>query len=161
MTALPSLPEDWVWSVVDELAEQHTSLAALRDALPAALGAHATAHDDAIARNLRDLLPETVALPHGRRLRVHYEADRPPWVESRLQDFFGLTDGPSVGKGRVPLVLHLLAPSGRPVQVTTDLAGFWDRHYPALRRELARVYPKHAWPEDPRTASPPAPGRLR
>ena len=58
------------------------------------------------------------------------------------------------------VVLHLLAPNGRPQQVTTDLAGFWDRHYPALRRELARRYPRHAWPEDPRTAAPP-PARRR
>ena len=67
--------------------------------------------------------------------------------------------GPSVAGGRVPLVLHLLAPNQRAVQVTTDLAGFWDRHYPALRRELMRRYPRHAWPEDPRTATPPAPRR--
>ena len=65
--------------------------------------------------------------------------------------------GPAVAGGRVPLVLHLLAPNQRAVQVTTDLAGFWDRHYPAIRRELMRRYPRHAWPEDPRTATPPAP----
>jgi ATP-dependent helicase HrpB len=78
-------------------------------------------------------------------------------VESRLQDFFGAVRGPVLGAGRVPLVLHLLAPNLRAVQVTTDLAGFWDRHYPALRRELMRRYPRHAWPEDPRTARPPEP----
>ena len=61
--------------------------------------------------------------------------------------------------GRAPLVLHLLAPNQRAVQVTTDLAGFWDRHYPAIRRELMRRYPRHSWPEDPRTAQPPAPRR--
>jgi ATP-dependent helicase HrpB len=57
------------------------------------------------------------------------------------------------------VVLHLLAPNGRAEQVTTDLAGFWDRHYPDLRRSLMRRYPRHAWPEDPHTASPPAPRR--
>jgi ATP-dependent helicase HrpB len=107
---------------------------------------------------LERLAPERVTLGGGRTVRVNYEGgEKPPWVESRLQDFFGATRGPSVGGGRVPLVLHLLAPNQRAVQVTTDLEGFWDRHYPALRRELMRRYPRHAWPEDPRTARPPEP----
>jgi ATP-dependent helicase HrpB len=105
--------------------------------------------------DMERLAPDAIALPAGRRLRVHYEADRPPWVESRLQDFFGLQEGPKLGDQ--PLVLHLLAPNQRAVQVTTDLAGFWQRHYPELRRQLMRRYPRHAWPEDPRTARPPSP----
>ena len=103
------------------------------------------------------LAPERITLPGGRGVRVEYEAGKPPWIESRLQDFFGLAQGPSVAGGAVPLTLHLLAPNQRAVQVTTDLAGFWERHYPALRRELGRRYPRHAWPEDPRHATPPAP----
>ena len=107
---------------------------------------------------LERLAPERVTLGNGRSVRVNYEAgEKPPWVESRLQDFFGSVRGPAVAAGRVPLVLHLLAPNMRAVQVTTDLAGFWERHYPALRRELMRRYPRHAWPEDPRTARPPEP----
>jgi ATP-dependent helicase HrpB len=98
---------------------------------------------------LERLAPERVTLKGGRSLAVHYEADRPPWVESRLQDFFGMAKGPAVADGAVPLVLHLLAPSKRPVQVTTDLAGFWTNHYPQVRRELMRKYPKHKWPENP------------
>ncbi|ABC80562.1 ATP-dependent helicase HrpB [Anaeromyxobacter dehalogenans] len=108
---------------------------------------------------LERLAPERVTLPGGRTVRIHYEPGKPPWIESRLQDFFGLAQGPAAAGGRVPLVLHLLAPNQRAVQVTTDLAGFWDRHYPAIRRELSRRYPRHAWPEDPRTAAPPAPRR--
>jgi ATP-dependent helicase HrpB len=97
-----------------------------------------------------------VVLPGGRSVVVRYEGgDKPPWIESRLQDFFGMADGPRLAQGRVPLVLHLLAPNGRAQQVTTDLAGFWARHYPALRRELGRRYPRHAWPEDPLHAAPP------
>jgi ATP-dependent helicase HrpB len=61
----------------------------------------------------------------------------------------------------VPVVLHLLAPNQRAVQVTQDLSGFWSRHYPAIRRELMRRYPRHAWPEDPLRAAPPAPGPRR
>lgn len=101
--------------------------------------------------------PERITLPGGRQVKVNYEPGRPPWIESRLQDFFGMTKGPAIGKA--PLVLHLLAPNMRAVQVTTDLAGFWERHYPAIRKELMRQYPKHAWPEDPKTAQPPAPRR--
>lgn len=93
--------------------------------------------------------PERVALARGRQARVHYERGQTPWVASRLQDFFGMREGPSIACGRVPLVLHLLAPNQRPVQVTKDLAGFWERHYPSVRRELSRRYPRHAWPDDP------------
>jgi ATP-dependent helicase HrpB len=106
-------------------------------------------------QRLERLAPDHVVLPGGRRLRVSYEENKPPWVASRLQDFFGSSDGPCVGDGRVPVVLHLLAPSQRPVQVTSDLGGFWRNHYPAIRRELMRRYPKHAWPEDPLGAAPP------
>ncbi len=98
------------------------------------------------------LTPDHVMLPQGRKLEVHYERGKPPWVESRLQDFFGLKDGPRIG-GK-PVVLHLLAPNKRAVQVTTDLAGFWTKHYPEVRRELSRRYPRHSWPDDPRNAEP-------
>jgi ATP-dependent helicase HrpB len=68
-----------------------------------------------------------------------------------------MTRGPALCKGRLPLTLHLLAPNYRAVQVTTDLDGFWERHYSGIRRELCRRYPRHSWPEDGRTATPPAP----
>ncbi|HEX9050610.1 MAG TPA: ATP-dependent helicase C-terminal domain-containing protein [Anaeromyxobacter sp.] len=140
-----------------ELCAGRRSFAELREAdLPAAL----LARQDPRGRGaLERLAPERITLPGGRSARIHYEAGKPPWVESRLQDFFGMAAGPSVAGGRVPLVLHLLAPNQRAVQVTTDLAGFWDRHYPSIRRELMRRYPRHAWPEDPRTAAAPAPRR--
>lgn len=106
---------------------------------------------------LERLAPPRVKLRGGRSLAVHYEPDRDPWVQSRLQDFFGELTGPTVANGRTPLVLHLLAPNQRAVQVTTDLEGFWERHYPAQRKTLMRRYPRHDWPEDPRTATPPKP----
>jgi ATP-dependent helicase HrpB len=105
--------------------------------------------------------PEAVTLPGGRRVPVHYPPDRAPFIESRLQDFFGMTRAPALCKGRLPLTLHLLAPNQRAVQVTTDLDGFWGRHYPGIRRELCRRYPRHSWPEDGRTAAPPAPKNKR
>ncbi|OFZ54101.1 MAG: hypothetical protein A2428_14745 [Bdellovibrionales bacterium RIFOXYC1_FULL_54_43] len=101
------------------------------------------------------LLPLSVVLPRGRRVKIHYQLGQPPWTESRIQDFFGMKAGPTVLQGRVPLTLHLLAPNQRAVQVTSDLSGFWERDYPAIRNELCRRYPKHAWPLDPH--SPPSP----
>jgi ATP-dependent helicase HrpB len=89
--------------------------------------------------------PERIKLPGGRQVKVHYEPGKPPWIESRLQDFFGMRETPRVGN--TPLVVHLLAPNHRPVQVTSDLAGFWERLYPQVRRELSRRYPRHKWPE--------------
>ena len=75
--------------------------------------------------------------------------------------FFGMQAGPTVARGRVNVVLHLLAPNRRAVQITSDLSGFWELTYAAVRRELRRKYPKHDWPLDGKTATPPPPGRLR
>jgi len=101
------------------------------------------------ARMLDEIAPAHIRLPGGRQVRVHYEAGKAPWIASRLQDFFGMRETPRVARGRIPVVVHLLAPNQRPVQTTTDLAGFWERLYPQVRRELSRRYPKHSWPEDP------------
>jgi len=152
----PPTEEDLAAALRD-LCAGRRSFAELREAdLPGALLARLEPRARAA---LERLAPERVTLPGGRAVGIQYEAGKPPWVESRLQDFFGMAAGPSAAGGKVPLVLHLLAPNQREVQVTTDLSGFWERHYPAIRRELMRRYPRHAWPEDPRTAKPPAPRR--
>ncbi len=111
--------------------------------------------ESAQRRLLDEAAPERVELPGGRRVKIEYPQDAAPYIESRLQDFFGMADGPRIARGRVALVLHLLAPNHRAVQVTTDLAGFWSKHYPAIAKELRRKYPRHPFPEDPTTASPP------
>jgi ATP-dependent helicase HrpB len=130
-----------------ELAAPGADLgAAILDALPSEA-----------RRALDRLAPTRIAIGAGRSVQVHYDDSGPPWIESRLQDFFGTRAAPAIGGGRVPLTVHLLAPNGRAVQVTRDLAGFWTQHYPALRRELGRRYPRHAWPEDGATAQPPPP----
>ena len=103
---------------------------------------------------LDELCPEHITLGGGRRVKVHYERDKPPWIESRLQDFFGSAHTPKILSARVALVVHLLAPNGRDVQVTSDLSGFWERTYPTVRNELMRRYPRHSWPTDPLTAAP-------
>ena len=133
-----------------EAAVGLTSLADLREAHLPLLPQQTLAVLDRLA-------PEQVTLASGRRLRIEYVESQPPAVRSRLQDFFGLSRGPAICNGRLPLTLHLLAPNGRAQQVTQDLKGFWERHYPAVRRELMRKYPRHPWPENGATASPPAP----
>jgi ATP-dependent helicase HrpB len=100
-------------------------------------------------RQLNEIAPPRIRLPSGRETRVHYEPGKPPWIASRLQDFFGMRETPRIGLERTPVVVHLLAPNQRAVQTTTDLAGFWERLYPQVRRELMRRYPRHSWPERP------------
>lgn len=95
------------------------------------------------------IAPARLRLAGGRYTKVNYERGKPPWAASRLQDFFGMTESPRIADGKVPIVVHLLAPNQRPVQTTADLAGFWQRLYPQLRKELGRRYPRHAWPEKP------------
>jgi ATP-dependent helicase HrpB len=98
---------------------------------------------------LQELAPLTLRLHGGRQTKIHYERGKAPWIASRLQDFFGMKETPRIGPERTPVVLHLLAPNHRAVQTTTDLAGFWERLYPQVRRELMRRYPRHSWPEEP------------
>ncbi len=149
---------DWPTRVLKNACSLTTRLAELEklDFAQLALTFLTPAEREALER----LTPERLHLGPGRSLNVHYEVGNAPWVEARLQDFFGMTQGPSVGAGSVPVTLHLLAPNQRPVQVTTDLAGFWERHYPAIRRELMRRYPRHSWPEDGATATPPPPRNM-
>jgi ATP-dependent helicase HrpB len=108
-----------------------------------------------VERLLATETPESFRLPGGKNAEIHYDAGKPPWLESRLQDFFGMQETPRICRGKVPLTLHLLAPNGRAQQVTSDLSGFWERHYPTVRRELMRKYPRHPWPEDGQSATPP------
>jgi ATP-dependent helicase HrpB len=98
--------------------------------------------------------PERIQVPSGNRIRLVYAAGRPPVLAVRIQELFGLEQTPRVAGGRVPVLLHLLAPNMRPQQVTDDLASFWDTTYATVRKELKRRYPRHAWPEDPRSADP-------
>jgi ATP-dependent RNA helicase HrpB len=146
-SSVPRLSEADVRAALEAACAGLRSFAELKSAdLPAALMSRLP-HGS--RRALDEVAPLTLRLPSGRNARVQYAAGQPPWVASRLQDFFGLIETPRVARGKVPLVVHLLAPNQRPVQTTTDLAGFWQRLYPQVRRELSRRYPKHAWPEKP------------
>lgn len=98
--------------------------------------------------------PESLTVPSGMTRRIEYAAGEPPVLAVKLQELFGLTDTPRVGNGRVPVTLHLLSPAGRPIQVTQDLKGFWERTYPEVKKELKGRYPRHPWPDDPWSATP-------
>lgn len=151
--ALPDFSEALVQRTLEALCEGITKVSEFseRDFPGALLGSLEPKERALLDREA----PERLTLPGGRTVSIHYESDRAPWIESRLQDFFGMTKTPMLCRGRVALTVHLLAPNQRAVQVTSDLGGFWERHYPALRRELSRRYPRHSWPEDGSTASPP------
>jgi ATP-dependent helicase HrpB len=112
-------------------------------------------------RILDEQAPESLTVPSGNRIRLSYEPDRPPVLAVRLQELFGWTDTPRVAGGRVAVVLHLLGPNFRPVQITDDLRSFWATTYFQVRKDLRARYPKHAWPEDPLTAKPEAKGGRR
>jgi len=100
------------------------------------------------------LAPERVRVPSGRQLRLDYAGEDPPVLAVKLQELFGMADTPTVADGRVPVTLHLLSPARRPIQVTRDLASFWENTYPEVRKELKGRYPKHPWPDDPWSATP-------
>lgn len=104
------------------------------------------------AKWLSTFAPDRLTLASGRSVEVNYDDGKPPWIESYLQDFFGMNRDITIGHAKV--AVHLLAPNKRAVQVTQDLEGFWARHYPAIRKELSRRYPRHAWPEDPSVPIP-------
>jgi ATP-dependent helicase HrpB len=96
-----------------------------------------------------------MAVPSGSHIRLQYAADgTPPVLAVKLQEMFGLADTPTVNEGRTQVMLHLLSPAQRPIQVTRDLRSFWANTYPMVRRELRGRYNKHPWPEDPWNAPP-------
>lgn len=98
--------------------------------------------------------PDRIEVPSGSRLKLEYSSSKPPVLAVRIQEIFTWRVTPRVAAGRVPILLHLLAPNFRPQQITDDLASFWANTYETVRRELKRRYPKHAWPDDPLTAPP-------
>jgi ATP-dependent helicase HrpB len=100
-------------------------------------------------QRLRQGAPESLPVPSGRTVPLTYAGDEPPVLAVKLQEMFGLARTPVVAFGRVPVTIHLLSPAGRPLQVTSDLASFWDNVYPAVKKEMKGRYPRHPWPDDP------------
>ncbi len=141
-TRLDALGEDELAAALKSWVEWGSS-----EASPALQGA--------LRQRLDAMAPMRIVVPSGMERRIDYGYDesadmpQPPVLAVKLQELFGLADTPRIADGRVPLTLHLLSPAGRPLQVTQDLRGFWERTYPEVRKEMKGRYPKHPWPEDP------------
>ncbi|MGK3135782.1 ATP-dependent helicase HrpB [Pantoea trifolii] len=105
-------------------------------------------------QRLDTVLPTHYTVPTGSRLPIRYDAEKPPALAVRIQEMFGEAQNPAVADGRVPLVLELLSPAHRPLQITRDLAAFWRGAYPEVQKEMKGRYPKHPWPDDPANALP-------
>jgi len=149
---LPDDPTQLLRDALVAVASGMRSLAELRqaDIGGAMLGLLSHRQRQALEREA----PSHWTLPSGRRVPLAYGPDRPPSVAARIQEVFGLAATPRLAGGRVPMVLELLAPSGRPMQITDDLASFWRTTYAQVRAELRGRYPRHPWPDDPTTATP-------
>jgi ATP-dependent helicase HrpB len=103
---------------------------------------------------LDELAPTHLTVPSGSRIRLDYCGGELPVLAVKLQELFGLAETPTIAGGRVAVLLHLLSPAGRPLQVTSDLKGFWDGSYHQVKKEMKGRYPKHPWPDDPWSALP-------
>jgi len=153
---LPDVSDARLLATLDEWLAPYLSGKRRLDALSAeelsqALGA---LFDYEQRRLLDAQAPDSLTVPSGQNRRLEYAPDEPPVLAVKLQELFGLADTPRVGGGRIPVTLHLLSPAGRPIQVTQDLKGFWERTYPEVKKELKGRYPRHPWPDDPWTAKP-------
>jgi ATP-dependent helicase HrpB len=150
-TTIPELER----TASDWLLPALTGMRTLADATRADLAeAFLSTFDFQQRKRLDEIAPTHIAVPTGSRLRVDYSDPAAPSLAVRIQEVFGLADTPRVGRGRVPVTLHLLSPAHRPVQVTRDLAGFWKNSYFDVRKDMRGRYPRHPWPDDPATATP-------
>jgi len=149
-TKLLASLEDWLAPYLAGITRR-TQFASID--LAAALAARL---DYAQRRQLDALAPTHIEVPSGSRIAIDYAAGEVPVLAVKLQEMFGATTTPAIAGGKLPLLIHLLSPAGRPLQVTRDLAGFWKNSYPQVRSEMRGRYPKHPWPDDPLTAPPTA-----
>jgi ATP-dependent helicase HrpB len=140
---LPALTEENRHHLIEQICHGATSFKELKER---EIRPYVTAWLSAAQRALLDQhAPERVGLSNGRSPKVTYEPGTAPYIALRIQELFGVTQVAPIAMGRVPVLVHILAPSNRPVQVTRDLASFWRETYPKLKSELARKYPKHEW----------------
>jgi ATP-dependent helicase HrpB len=151
----PAVDDDVLLSRIDDWLEPELSKARRRADLARIDAASAIRRllPWPAATRFDELAPDRLEVPSGSRIRVDYAADA-PMLAVKLQETFGWLATPRIAGGRVPLVLHLLSPAGRPAAVTADLESFWRTGYPAVRADLRGRYPKHSWPDDPLAAVP-------
>ncbi len=153
--ALRETLESWLGPYLDGITRRD-HLARLD--LPAILKNHLNWE---MGRRLEQEAPTHLEVPSGSRIRLEYVPGESPVLKVKLQEMFGLADTPRVAGGRVPVTLHLLSPAQRPIQVTQDLRGFWERTYPEVKKEMKGRYPKHPWPDNPWLAQPTARAKRR
>lgn len=153
--ALSASLENWLGSYLDGMTRRdHLARLDLLAILKSKLDWNA-------GRRLDEGAPTHISVPSGSQLRLEYTPGESPVLRVKLQEMFGCADTPRVAFGRVPVTLHLLSPAQRPIQVTQDLHGFWERTYAEVKKELKGRYPKHPWPDDPWNATPTARAKRR
>ena len=152
---LPDLSDDALLATLDAwLRPAFTGLTRIDALTPEAFAdALKSGVDWSLRQRIDTLAPARITVPSGMQRVVTYAHGSAPVLAVKLQELFGLADTPRVADGRVPVVLHLLSPGGRPLQVTQDLRGFWERTYPDVKKEMKGRYPRHPWPDDPWTAT--------
>jgi ATP-dependent helicase HrpB len=155
----PAFDADMLTEVLAEASRGKRSLEELRGAPLASLLQSRLPYP--LDRLLEQHAPDAIEVPTGNRIRLTYAIGQAPVLAVRLQEVFGWTDTPRVAGGRLPVLLHLLGPNFRPVQITDDLRSFWSTTYFQVRKDLRTRYPKHSWPEDPLNAKPEAKGGRR
>ncbi|MEJ2791619.1 MULTISPECIES: ATP-dependent helicase HrpB [unclassified Pseudoxanthomonas] len=151
---LPDVGDDALMATLDDWLKPafvgKTRLDALEeDALANALKSGV---DWSLRQRIDQLAPVRIIVPSGMERRIEYAHGHPPVLAVKLQELFGLADTPRVADGRVPVLLHLLSPGGKPLQVTSDLRNFWNSTYAEVKKEMKGRYPKHPWPDDPWSA---------
>ncbi len=161
LAALPDLSDAALLDTLDDWLKPALAGKTRLDALDEdAFGEALKSTTDWSSRQRVDTLaPTRIVVPSGQERRIEYAWDDAgnmpvaPVLAVKLQELFGLAETPRIAEGRVPLTLHLLSPGGKPLQITQDLRGFWDRTYPEVKKEMKGRYPRHPWPDDPWSAT--------
>jgi ATP-dependent helicase HrpB len=140
---LPAITEDDKKHIIEQLCHGAVSYKDIkeREVKPLVMSWLSPAQRELLDRHA----PERLVLANGRTPKVNYEAGRPPYISLRIQELYDVNQTPKIALGRVPVTVHILTPGMKPIQVTQDLANFWREHYPKIKSELARKYPKHLW----------------
>jgi ATP-dependent helicase HrpB len=154
-TALFATLDDWLGPTLDGMTRrEHLSRLDLRAILKNLLGWE-------LARRLETEAPTHLVVPSGSHVPLEYIPGESPMLKVKLQEMFGLAETPRIAQGKIPVTLSLLSPARRPIQVTQDLRGFWERTYPEVKKELKGRYPKHPWPDNPWMAAATSRARRR
>jgi HrpA-like RNA helicase len=153
------LEGEFVDLVISYLADDYQNIAQVRrDSISKAMIAHLG--DEGWQDFLKEF-PSRLKIPSGRDVEIHYESDKDPWVQAKLQEFFSARKNFTLSRFQVPVSIHLLSPGGKPLQVTSDIVRFWTGSYLDIQKEMKSRYPKHPWPDQPALAPPVAVGKIR